>query len=183
MNQWIYNKVNSLVQKYKTRDPDELIQYLNIHVQVMSSTASLLGMYKVILRNRFIFIPNNVGSLRKTVLAHELGHDQLHRLDSLNGISFHESRIFSPINRYELEANIFASHLLIPDQSVISMLKYSKSDKELADELEVDINLLNLKVSEMAKMNLLNMKDPHLKIPESGFLKHYRPQNEDWNNE
>lgn len=77
-NKWIYDKVNSLVKKYQTRDPDELIRDLNIQLKYMDATESLLGMYRVILRNRFIFLPNNVGSLRKTVLAHELGHDQLH---------------------------------------------------------------------------------------------------------
>ena len=75
-NKWIYDKVNSLVKKYQTRDPEKLIKMLNINLLYMNPTNSLLGMYKVILRNRFIFIPNNVGSLKKTVLAHELGHDQ-----------------------------------------------------------------------------------------------------------
>jgi len=59
------------------------------------------------------------------VLAHEIGHDQLHRKECVNGASFHESRIFSPLNHYEIEANIFAAHLLIPDDEVIeAMIQY-----------------------------------------------------------
>lgn len=180
-NKWIYDKVNKLINKYKTRDPDELICALNINIQYMNSTKSLLGMYRVILKNRFIFLPNNVGSLRKTVLAHELGHDQLHRYECIKGATFHESKIFNPTNLYENEANIFAAHLLIPDDSVIDMIKFAKSDKEIADSLGVDINLLNLKVAEMVKMNLLDLEQWKLECPESGFLKNYKPRDDDWN--
>ena len=31
-NKWIYDKVNSLVKKYQTRDPEELIKLLNINL-------------------------------------------------------------------------------------------------------------------------------------------------------
>ena len=179
-NKWIYDKVNKLVKKYQTRNPDELIRELNIHIKTLPDTNSLLGMYRVILRNRFIFIPNNVGSLRKTILAHELGHDQLHRKECIKGASFHESKVFNPTNIFEIEANIFAAHLLIPDKDVIDMLRYAESDRELANELEVDINLLNLKISEMAKMNLLDIDHSILRRPDSGFLKYYKPANDDW---
>ena len=180
-NKWIYNKVNSLVKKYQTRDPEKLIKMLNINLLYMNPTNSLLGMYKVILRNRFIFIPNNVGSLKKTVLAHELGHDQLHRKECIKGASFHENRIFNPTNIYEMEANVFAAHLLISDEDIISMIKYAQSDRELAYELGVDINLLNLKISEMAKMNLLDISKDNNFAPDSTFLKDYKPLDDDWN--
>lgn len=179
-NKWIYEKVNRLVSKYKTRDPDELVSYLNIKIKYMEATSSLLGMYMVILRNRFIFLPNNLGSLRKTVMAHEIGHDQLHRKECIRGVTFHESRIFNPINRYEIEANIFAAHLLISDKAVIRMIRYTESDRDLADKLGVDINLLNLKISEMAKMNLLDLDRSKLHRPDSGFLQDYKPFDDDW---
>ena len=181
VNKWIYDKVGHLVGKYQTRDPDELIRCLNIHLKYIGSTESLLGMYRVILRNRFIFLADNIGSLRKTVLAHELGHDQLHRKECIKGAGFHESRVFNPTDRFEIEANIFAAHLLIPDEDVISMIKYAENDKELADSLVVDINLLNLKISEMAKMKLLDLDQSALRRPDSGFLKNYKPQDDDWN--
>lgn len=179
-NKWIYDKVERLVKKYQTRNPEELIKELNIHIQTLPDTKSLLGMYRVILRNRFIFIPNNVGNLRKMILAHELGHDQLHRKECMKGASFHENKVFNPTNIYEIEANIFAAHLSIPNEDVIDMLRYAESDRDLANELEVDINLLNLKISEMAKMNLLDIDHSILRRPDSSFLKYYKPQDEDW---
>ncbi len=179
-NKWIYDKVNKLVAQYKTRDPEELAGSLNIRIKYMEATSSLLGMYMVILRNRFIFLPNNLGSLKKTVLAHEIGHDQLHRKECVQGASFHESRIFNPINRYEIEANIFAAHLLISDKDVMSMIKHAETDRDLADKLGVDINLLNLKISEMAKMNLLDLDRSKLQRPDSEFLQDYKPFDDDW---
>lgn len=179
-NLWIYNRVNQLIKTYQTRDPEELIKRLNIHIQYIDATKSLLGMYKIILKNRFIFLPTNVGTLRRTVLAHELGHDQLHRKECLSGTSFHESRIFNPSNQYELEANVFAAHLLIPDEEVLKMIRFAKSDQELSNALEVDINLLNLKVSEMAKMNLLDLEKSKIEAPDCAFLKQYKPLNDEW---
>lgn len=176
----IYEKVAHLIKKYKTRNPEQLIKKLNIKLQYIDSTKALLGMYRVILKNRYIFIPDNVGSLKKMVLAHEIGHDQLHRKECINGASFHESRIFSPLNHYELEANIFAAHLLIPDDDVLEMIRYEQSDQELSNRLGVDINLLNLKISEMAKMNLLDIDLSHIERPKSDFLKNYQPLDDDW---
>lgn len=174
-NKHIYDKVNRLVRKYKTRDPKTLIEALGIKIIYLNSPDKLLGLYKIILRNRFIFIADNIGVLEKTVLAHELGHDQLHREYCINGANFHESRVFQSTSRFELEANIFAAHLLIPDEDVIQLIQYASSDRELAHELNVDINLLNLKISEMAKMNLLNVNQSRILVPDSQFLKKYRP--------
>ena len=177
-NRWIYEKVNELVEKYKTRNPEELAKALDINIKYMDETKTLLGMYQVILKNRYIFIPNNLGSLKDTVLAHEIGHDQLHREESLKGVTFHESRVFNPVNVFEIEANIFAAHLLIPDDDLLNMMKYAESDRDLAVGLGVDINLLNLKISELVKLNIIDLKNIFPISPDSGFLKKYKPRND-----
>ncbi|MGX7099365.1 ImmA/IrrE family metallo-endopeptidase [Globicatella sanguinis] len=179
-NQYIYDKVNRLVKNYKTRNPEELINTMNIKIQLIRETKSLLGMYKVILNNRFIFLPTNVGDFKYTILAHELGHDQLHRAEAKNGLTFHDNKIFNPTNVYEMEANIFACHLLIPDEDVLNLLRYADSDIHLAGELGVDINLLNLKISEMAKLGLLDIEISRTNRPASNFLKNYNPQVNHW---
>lgn len=93
-NRWIYEKVQSLIKKYKTRDPNELIWFLNIKVCPLEDTKHLLGMYHVIQRNRFIFISTEVGRQKDLILAHELGHDQLHRDQVISGVAFHENGLF-----------------------------------------------------------------------------------------
>ena len=60
--------------------------------------------------------------------------------------AFHEVSIFRELNHYEIEANIFAAHLLIDDKEIIRLLENGfVSDRSLADELGVEINLVNLK--------------------------------------
>ena len=47
---------------------------------VCENFSSLKGMYRVIKRNRFIFLNNSLDeNMLRIVCAHELGHDQLHR--------------------------------------------------------------------------------------------------------
>ena len=63
-NFWIYDKVQSLITKYKTRNPIEVIQRLNIKLEVINNTKDLLGMYRVIERNRYIFISSEADYLK-----------------------------------------------------------------------------------------------------------------------
>ena len=60
------------------------------------------------------------------------------------------------------------------------MIRYGQSDQELANRLCVDINLLNLKISEMAKMNLLDIDVSKIERPKSDFLKNYQPLDDEW---
>lgn len=179
-NRWIYEKVQSLIKKHKTRDPDELIHLLNIKVFLLSDTKHLLGMYQVIQRNRCIFISTDVGRQKDLILAHELGHDQLHRDKVINGVAFHENGLFVDNSKNELEANIFAAHLLIADEDIIPLLCGQIDDRTLSYELGVDINLVNLKISEMVKLGLLNVNECCVESPRGDFLKNYRPDKDDW---
>lgn len=179
-NRWIYEKVQSLIKKYKTRDPNELIWFLNIKVCPLEDTKHLLGMYHVIQRNRFIFISTEVGRQKDLILAHELGHDQLHRDQVISGVAFHENGLFVDNSKNELEANIFAAHLLIADEDIIPLLRRQIDDVDLSYELGVDINLVNLKISEMVKLGLLNLNECCVERPRGDFLKNYRPDKDDW---
>ncbi|EHL18925.1 hypothetical protein HMPREF9628_01922 [Peptoanaerobacter stomatis] len=175
-NEWIYEKANALVQKYFTRDPFELAQDLNIHLEEMNNTTHLLGMYQVIQKNRFIFLSADLHpNIRKVVLAHEIGHDQLHRSYAKTN-AFHEVAIFRELGRHEIEANIFAAHLLIDDREIIRLLENEEaSDCSLANELGVEINLVNLKISELYKMGILSSSRFNIERPRAEFLKDYNP--------
>ena len=179
MNRYIYDKVNRLIKKYKTRDPIELIEALNINLVYLPETKILLGMYHYIQRNRFIFISSNTNFNRKTILAHELGHDQLHRDYCMSGGAFHDQTVLNPTNKFETEANIFAAHLLISDEDVFDNINNQVCDYEIAGQLGVDINLLNLKISELAKMGKFN-KPINVNTPQGDFLKNYRPEHDDY---
>ena len=75
------SKVGSdLVRHCGTRYPFRIEQELGIEVLFCDNFGPLKGMYRVIKRNRFIFINKDLSSrMQRIVCAHELGHDQLHR--------------------------------------------------------------------------------------------------------
>lgn len=175
-NDWIYEKASALVKKHFTHDPFELAHYLNIQLEVIYNATNLLGMYQVIQKNRFIFLAENLHPcIRKVVLAHEIGHDQLHRRYA-KANAFHEVSIFRELGRHEIEANIFAAHLLIDDEEIMRLLENEDvSDRSLADELGVEINLVNLKISELYKMGILSSSRFNVERPRSTFLKDYNP--------
>ena len=54
------------------------------------------GAYKVLMRNRFIFIKNDLHPVMENiVLLHELGHDALHREEATKVGGFKEFEIFN----------------------------------------------------------------------------------------
>src|SRR5699024_6697147 len=98
MNRYIYDKDNRLIKKYKTRDPIELIEALNINMVYLLETKILLRIYHYIQRNRFIYISSNTNLNRKTILALELGHEQLHRDYCMSSGAFHDQTVLNPTN-------------------------------------------------------------------------------------
>ncbi len=76
-----------LVKRYKTRDPFEIAGQLGIEIMFCNDFGPLKGMYRVIKRNRFIFLNNDLSEhMQRIVCAHELGHDQAKpRVEGANG--------------------------------------------------------------------------------------------------
>ena len=175
-NDWIYEKANALFKKHCTRDPFELAHDMNIRLIGLDDSKSLLGMYQVIQKVRFIFLSSELHpSIKKVVLAHEIGHDQLHRCYA-KATAFHEVSIFREAGRCEIEANIFAAHLLIDDAEIIRLLENEDvSDRSLVSELGVEITLVNLKISELFKIGKLSSSLLNIERPKAEFLKKYTP--------
>ena len=64
----------SLVRRFGTRDPFQIAKELGISVLLCEDFGSLKGMYRVIKRNRFIFLNKDLGDrMLRIVWAHELG--------------------------------------------------------------------------------------------------------------
>mgnify|MGYP007047225976 CR=1 FL=1 len=64
----------SLVRRFGTRDPFQIARELGISVLLCEDFGSLKGMYRVIKRNRFIFLNKDLGDrMLRIVCAHELG--------------------------------------------------------------------------------------------------------------
>lgn len=175
----IYKKANALAKKFQTRNPKEIINALGILLKT-TNTKSLLGMYTVFQRNRVIFISNGTSYLTNLVLAHELGHDQLHRDECHNGKQFHETTLLSSTSRLELEANIFAAHLIIDDDELKGLLEDNYSIRALAHHFKVTDELINLKLTELSRLGIIDIDLYQLNQPASDFLKDYAPEDTDY---
>ena len=99
----------SLVRRFGTRDSFQIAKALGINIVLCEDFGSLKGMYRVIRRNRFIFLNKELSDkMLRIVCAHELGHDQLHRrLAQANCL--HEFMLYDMTTRPEYEANIVAA--------------------------------------------------------------------------
>ena len=108
------------------------------------------GLYKVILRNRFIFIKSDLSEvMRRIVLLHEIGHDQLHRRLA---DEFQEFQIFDMRgNVMEYEANLFAAQIALPDEEILDYIRSGYDAAQIAMAMASDINLVALKVSELSR--------------------------------
>ena len=112
----ILRLVDSLVRKYNTRNPFEIINNLNVIV-VFYPLKGVKGFYQYFQRNNIIYIDNEISeNEQKVVCAHELGHMFLHK--KCNAI-FMDTRTHFVTNKYENEANTFAAELLIPNSIIL----------------------------------------------------------------
>ncbi|MGO1369743.1 ImmA/IrrE family metallo-endopeptidase [Senegalia sp. (in: firmicutes)] len=148
-NTLIYNRVKNVISKFNTNDPFEIARGSNIKIKYFNDATKLLGMYTVIERNRFIFLNSRMQEyMIRMVLAHELGHDALHRHLTKNS-PFKEYQIFDITSEPEYEANIFAAHLLLDENKIVELINEEYTDVEIASILNVNLNLLIFKMNEM----------------------------------
>ena len=112
-----------LVKRCGSRDPFEIARQLGINVMLCENFGSLKGMYRVIKRNRFIFLNNSLDeNMLRIVCAHELGHDQLHR-NMAKTTPIHEFMLYDMKSKPEYEANIVAAEILMHLCVIIKRLR------------------------------------------------------------
>lgn|SRR5574344_765117 len=154
--QFIEDQANNLVAKYNTRDPYTILKNLGVEVLPFKGKTKLLGMYTHILNTSFVFYnPDSSYEMKKMVFAHELGHYILHQEEALKDKIF-EFELFNIENSLETEANLFASHLLVDQKEVLELASLDYTYDQIAASLNVNVNLLLFKISEMnRKQNIL----------------------------
>lgn len=116
----IKNIVNDLVTEFKTRNPFELCDCLNIPI-LYEPLGNIKGFFQNILNTPIIHLNSNLNEHEvNCVVSHELGHAVLHK--DLN-VCFLKHYTFSVTDKYENEANKFTAELLIEDNSLIDILE------------------------------------------------------------
>lgn len=111
-----------LVKRCGTRDPFEIAEQIGVNVMFCENFGTLKGMYRVIKRNRFIFLNQDLDeNTLRIVCAHELGHDQLHRQMAKHH-PIKEFMLYDMKSKPEYEANIVASEILIDSKEVLNYI-------------------------------------------------------------
>ena len=141
----------SLVRRFGTRDPFQIAGELGISVLLREDFGSLKGMYRVIKRNRFIFLNKDLGDrMLRIVCAHEIGHDQLHRDIVKQNRFLQEFQLYNMASRREYEANIVGASILLSDEEILDYIYHYRFDSEqIARATHTDINLVALKVAHL----------------------------------
>ena len=148
----IVQKANSIVAQCGTRDPLKIAKDLGIEVMYYPFNEQR-GAYKVLMRNRFIFIKNDLHPVMENiVLLHELGHDALHREEATKVGGFKEFEIFNMRdNRMEYEANLFAAQISLSDEDFLELAERGYDTQQIAanvvDCLQQDSRVLTAAVS------------------------------------
>ncbi|MCL2697903.1 MAG: ImmA/IrrE family metallo-endopeptidase [Oscillospiraceae bacterium] len=149
--EYIHKAASKLLKRCNTREPFKIAREIGINVWWRNDFTRLKGMYKVIERNRFIFVNSNLDEYeRRVIIAHELGHDALHRELAAAG-ALPEFTLYDMKTRPEYEANVFAADILLDDGEVFELMKKGYDESQIARWLGVNINLLLIKLHEMNK--------------------------------
>ena len=113
-NKQIKRIVSYYYKKFNTRNPFEKEDHLGILYQIGNIGCS--GCYMFLKNHRYIFLNQNLSEYEtRLVMAHELGHAIMHRKENCY---FIRNKTLLLNSKIEIEANIFASELLIPDDII-----------------------------------------------------------------
>lgn len=157
-NEQVRKKADKITKEYRSRNADTLAKALGITIMERDDFKKQKGAYVVIERNRYIFLKSDLPEpMRSIVILHEIGHDQLHRKEAK---TFHEFSLFDMTgNTMEYEANLFAAHIMLPDQEVIEYITQGYSVAQIAGMMNSDINLVALKAADLSTRGM-NLRIP-----------------------
>lgn len=149
----IYNETLDLINLHKTRDPRQILEERNVHLIAFKKNTKLLGMYKIIKGISFVFYNPFVDErIQNMVFAHELGHDMFHKDQATEDLIEYE--LFDITSEMELEANIFAAHLLLDEDLLMDDIMEGYTYNQLAAMYDVNVNLMIFKLNEMHRMGM-----------------------------
>ena len=138
-----------LMRRCNSNDPFTIARALDI-VLIYCHLVDLNGFYQYHKRNHIIYLSEDLDEItQRFVLAHELGHMQMHR--DLNTV-FMDTKTFHPHTRFERQANIFAVELLLPDELLLESPECSIY--QLAQSYGLPVEYAELKLQGMQKRNV-----------------------------
>lgn len=148
-SEFIYRKANEIAKQAGTRNPMNVASDIGIEIYWKNNMSRLLAFYTVINKRRSIVVNDRLEEyMLRMVVAHEIGHDILHRAEAKKG-AMQEFEIFDMKNTLEYEANVFAAHLLLDTKEIMEMAHDGVDVASIACRMCVNINLVLIKISEL----------------------------------
>ena len=141
---YIYSKATEMVKQTGTRNPMKIASEIGVMLRYSEELDKLLGLYTYRWKHRIILLNDKMEEIM-------LGHDALHR-DIAKGEGLKEFVLFNMKDTTEYEANAFAAHLIIDDDDIYSMSKEKYDVVQMAKMLNVNINLVLIKLQELNKL-------------------------------
>lgn len=143
----IHSLAESIVKKYHTRNPFEIVKEKNV-ILVYAPLIDVRGFYQYFQRNHLIYIDEKLPDNEKTfVCAHELGHMLMHKNE--NTVYMDTHTCFNT-DKLEIEANTFAAELLIPDEIILE--NHYMTAKQLSRLLGYEQALIELRLKSYHEM-------------------------------
>lgn len=138
----IKKTVIKLVNTCNSRNVYDICSYLDIEIikhdlnNIKGYYTSLEGQKAIILNNHLPFEEEEI------VLAHELGHINLH---SNSNICFLTNYTYSNTNKFENQANKFAAELMVSDNDLLEIKEMNFNLEQMACYFRVPLELLEFK--------------------------------------
>ena len=145
--QWIKDIVSGLIETYDTRDVYEILDYLEIQIikKAFINPDVKARLYKDPYDNYYIYISENlIEQELKAVLCHESGHIILHDI----GCEYYYSSLVNK-DKLELQANYFASLLLLDEANFESCYLENLNLDQLSAYFEVPKELMEYRLREV----------------------------------
>lgn len=138
----IKDKALHYTKMYKTNNPFELADFLNIQVY-HCPLGKMSGFYKYLKHHRCIYINSDIEDMnyKNLVMAHELGHAVL---DTKENCYFMNNKTLLLTSKIERRANLFAAEFLISDELVNEYREYTIEQMSLLTGLDKDLIKLKL---------------------------------------
>lgn len=153
MTSYIYQKVHKLKKKYKTSDPYEILESMNVEIWNTPPGTSMKGF--CFLSNQILYVsinPDLPAPMHRIVAAHELGHIILHKSKLKMAMMTDYTLENLAKDLTEFEANMFAVELLLDDSEVLEKLSDEDIDYySLCSKLNITPSMMSYKLHAMTK--------------------------------
>ena len=129
---YIYSKATEMVKQTGTRNPMKIASEIGVMLRYSEELDKLLGLYTYRWKHRIILLND--------------------KMEEAKGDGLKEFVLFNMKDTTEYEANAFATHLIIDDDDIYSMSKDKYDVVQIAKMLNVNINLVLIKLQELNKL-------------------------------